>query len=211
MRLKNSELAKELPEILAESKHFQKAFLSHYQEGMSEHNNLLFRGMNQGLSRLIPAHKLMCTSIDSYLLRLHSDKISEFLESLAVFAVRILPIILDDTNACRIVLNQHILIHRNHWRLLGRRVLHLIRQICLREHEMRKDTPELWPNWRRLQSTASKAALVYARMMPEVALVQLAAPTQLDRLNIPATLRKVVSRPAAVPAQRRSMTSAPIN
>ena len=203
MRLKSSDVAEELPEILAEAKHFQKKILSQYEEGMSAHNSLLIRGMEQGLSRLIPAHKLMCPSLDSYLLRLHSDKISDILESLTAFAKRVSLIILDNHDARRIVLNRHILIHRCHWRSLGRRVMHLIRQICICEEGLRKDTPELWPNWRRLQCAARQAALIYARTMSDDALAQLSAPAQPAAADSLPMLRAARSRSAAFLAQKR--------
>jgi hypothetical protein len=167
MRLKISDVAKLLPEILAGSKHFQKRFLPRYEKEMSEHNSLLARGMSQGLSRLIPAHKLICPSLDSYLLRMHSEKLSDVLESLTAFAKRISPIILDDTDANRILINKHLLIHQRHLHSLGRHVLRLVRQICALEHEINKDTAELCPTQRRLQAAASQAALVYTRMIPE--------------------------------------------
>ena len=211
MRLTNSDVAKELPEVLAESNHFQKRFLSHYGDEWSAHNSLLLRGMGQGLSRLIPAHKLMCSSLDSFLLRLHSDKISDLLESLTAFAERVSLILLDNSDDRRIVLNSHLLMHRRHWRSLSRRVLHLVRQICICEDELRKGTPELWPNWRRLQSAASQAALVYARMMPADARVQLAAPTQPEAADSPAIVRTAQSRSAAFLAQRYSMPRPRIN
>ena len=200
-RLTKSDVAKDLPEILAVTKHFQKKFLPRFVEEMSAHNRLLIRGMGQGLSRLIPADKLMCRSLDSYMLRLHSDKISDVLESLTAFAERVSRIILDSKDDRRIVLSNHMLIHRRHWLSLGRRVLQLIRQICLREDELRKNTPELWPHWRRLQSAARQAALVYARVMPEDALVQLAAPTKPDAADSPTMRRNAQSRSAYFPAQ----------
>jgi hypothetical protein len=205
MRLTHSEVSEDLPEILAESKHFQKRFISQYEAERSAHNSLLARGMNQGLSRLIPAHKLICPSLDSYLLRLHSDKIADILESLTAFAQRVSLILNDNHNDRRIALNRHLLMHRRHWRSLSRQVLHLIRQICICEAELRKNTPELWPNWSRLQSAAKQAALVYARMMPADARVQLAAPTQSEAADSPAIVRKAQSRSAAFLAQRHSM------
>ena len=208
MRLAHSDVAKELPEISAESQHFRKRFLSHYEDERSAHNSLLLRGVGQGLGRLIPAHKLMCPTLDSYLLRLHSDKISDVLESLTAFAERVSLILLENHDDSRIVLNRHLLMHRRHWRALGRRVLHLIRQICLREEELRKVAPELWPSWSRLQSAASKTALVYAQPMSEDAL---AVPTPPDAVNSPAIVGEEQSRSADFLDQRRSMARPRIN
>jgi hypothetical protein len=59
--------------------------------------------MNQGLSGLIPTHKLMCPSLDFYLLRLHSDKIADILGSLAAYAERDSLILSDNRDAPRIV------------------------------------------------------------------------------------------------------------
>jgi hypothetical protein len=177
MRLTHSEVAEDLPEILAESKHFQKRFLSQYEAERSAHNSLLARG---------------------------SDKIADILESLTAFAQRVSLILNDNHNDRRIALNGNLLMHRRHWRSLSRQVLHLIRQICICEAELRKNTPELWPNWNRLQSAAKQAALVYAQTMPEDARVQLAAPTQPESADSPAIVKKQ-SRSAAFLAQRRSM------
>jgi hypothetical protein len=122
---------------------------------------------------------MVYSSLDSYILQIHSIEIVRVLDSLISFAERIMPLILLDEDASEWWFHPSLLIHRQHWFRLAH---HALKLAYLARHALKPDghssSPRLsrtgsgadqgaypeveeWPDWDRLRESAERALDVF--------------------------------------------------
>jgi hypothetical protein len=169
-RLRIAAAAECLPEIVPIVTHFGFHSLQQWKKEMALHNQILQRGrgMDIGISNTIPAKKFMTSSLDAFLLRMHADKLADVLCSFVTFAKRVEEKIQTDKCAHEWTLNDHILIHRRHWRSLSCSVMNLVKLLCFKTVQMRTRNEDCssilpsYPDHQKLWDAARRAALIYS-------------------------------------------------
>jgi hypothetical protein len=94
---------------------------------MEEHNRIVSRGMHMGLSPLRNVGPSTCTSLDMFLIHMRAAALADALQALARFACRVTPRVRRDSGAPLWCVEGTVLITRDRWAELSRRVVTLIR------------------------------------------------------------------------------------
>jgi hypothetical protein len=160
-RLLSCTTLKYFPELRPYQKFFGSGSHSGWVQELSYHSAVLRRGHQQRLCPMTNATKFLNFRLGQYLMKLHSDKIADVLESLVVFAHRIVPIILNDEDAPAWWLNKKMLVQRRHWISFCRRVMAFISLVLVHENEGEQPISRPSPGEQRLRATAHHAALIY--------------------------------------------------
>ena len=168
-RLKNSTTAKILPEISPFLSDFGRNALPQWNEEMCQCNMILLRGKRMGLLPTVRKFRFF-SSLDSYLIKMHAEKLASVLKSLVIFGERVVPLINDDPNARGWFFHEDLLIQSHHWRRLARSVLNLLKILGLSELQnlasARQDScflpsSDVWPSQDNLREAMLRAARMY--------------------------------------------------
>ena len=167
-RMRKSSVAKMMPEIAAFSNHFSSGALQHWMNQMNQDNEVIRKGLKMKLLRRAPS--LRFSSLDEYMLRLHSEILADILDSHVTFANRIIPLIRADPYACAWYFHRKLLIQRREWKRLTGRVLNLVKllvgiagpdsQAAETGGLFRSDAAD-WPHRDRLRAALRRAAAAY--------------------------------------------------
>eukprot|EP00291_Cryptomonas_curvata_P007880 CAMPEP_0172178972 /NCGR_PEP_ID=MMETSP1050-20130122/16345_1 /TAXON_ID=233186 /ORGANISM="Cryptomonas curvata, Strain CCAP979/52" /LENGTH=213 /DNA_ID=CAMNT_0012851775 /DNA_START=253 /DNA_END=894 /DNA_ORIENTATION=- len=98
-----------------------------WRGAMDEHNRIVSRGMHMGLSPLRNVGPSTCTSLDMFLIHMRAAALADALNALARFASRVIPRVRRDSGAPLWCVEGTVLITRDRWAELSRRVVTLIR------------------------------------------------------------------------------------
>ena len=118
-----------------------------------------------GLLRAAPLFR----SLDSYILRMHANKLTLILISLVEFAQRVEPLIRQDACAWGLYFHEDIFIQSHHWRQLARQVMNLLKLLGLPDEDELETTegscplpcPDVWPDQIALRNAMQRAADIY--------------------------------------------------
>ena len=122
-RLKTDAIAIDLPEIVPGLQYFRRKSADEWFLDMSRHNQECKRAIQMGICPLVRKEKFLYSSLDQYMIQMRSERLIAVLDSLSVFAERLVPLINDDNDAHSWRINRELLIHRHHLIELSRRVL----------------------------------------------------------------------------------------
>jgi hypothetical protein len=162
-RLPKNKISRFLPETLCEIESFGPRSLQEWHEKMEAHNRSLRRGRRMGLFPGMPVtQKLLHTSLDMYMLQLHSDCLAKSLDSFTTFAKRVAGQIRKRPNAQEWWLNRDILIQRKHWFRFCKQVMNLLQLLGFCKNVAGTPAALLWrlspwPNFSKLYDAARKA------------------------------------------------------
>ena len=135
-------LASLLPEIFREKDPLDKGTIELLNREMMAHNAALDHGQPiQSAAGEPQRARPRFSSLNEYVLHMHSDKILLVLEPLVKFGERVVPLIREDETARAWFLNEHILIQSRDWRALAGRVVDLVTQLGLLTAEDGSSSP----------------------------------------------------------------------
>jgi hypothetical protein len=124
-------------------------------------------GVEMGLVEspdLSPLDEQRFSSLDDYMLLLHSDKLASCLEALVSFAEKMVPLISSHPRARSWQINFYLLVQRRHWKTLARHVMNLLQLLRVADPDTFDYEPARscsWPDQDRLQSAMRRAGEIY--------------------------------------------------
>ncbi len=122
-----------------------------------------------GIGNIIPADKFITSSLDAFRLQSKQKNLQKGLCSFVTCAERVEKKIQADKGAHDWTLNDHMLIHRRHWRALSCRVMNLIKLLYHKAVQMRTKHDDCrsflpsYPDHPKLWDAARRAAVIYSR------------------------------------------------
>jgi hypothetical protein len=116
-----------IPEIKILSKLFGPQSECKWRGAMDEHNRIVSRGMHMGLSPVRNVGPSTCSSLDMFLIHMRAVALADALNALSRFATRVIPRVRRDSGAPLWCVEGTVLITRDRWAELSRRVVTLIR------------------------------------------------------------------------------------
>ena len=161
-RLRKQTAFRLIPEIALISRLFGPRTLNMWHQSMRHHNQILKRGERLTLCPIVKVKKLMHSSLDMYILQMHSEKIAKALQSLTAFGERVKVLICQDPTARVWWLHRDMLIQRRHWVALSQHVMNLVSSLGL--HELNDHAPpphHPWPDYDALRAAAKDAARIF--------------------------------------------------
>jgi hypothetical protein len=159
-RLRLTEIVKYLPELAPMLNLFGKHSHLEWAYEMFKHNQSCTTPAGVCCFAQKKMKPFRYISLDLFLLREHPEKLAEVLDSWAIFAARVAPLIRINTDAHSWKLNRKIVIHRRHWLLLSKRVMNLVLAIGLLSG-VADHLDSRSPGHNMLKASASRAARMY--------------------------------------------------
>ena len=188
-----------MPEIEPFLLHFRKRSLARWEQKKDSLNKRLLRAAKSG--HLENPNKMKFQSLDDYMLYLHSDLLAQNMDSLVVFAERILPLIRSDPSARIWHFHEALLIQRRHWKSLARQVMNLVKLLSVAfnaDFDQQVDL-DLWPDQERLCDAMLRAQRIYG----EFAEAEDNCPTLAHRPSVPCSQVAIVEYWMLENCQRR--------
>lgn len=149
-----------MPEAIPFLKHFSAGAVAEWEKQLILNRQVLERGLKMKLLRRAPLSSF--TTLDAFMLHLHSDILSDILEAYASFAKKVVPLILAEPDAQGWFFHKNLLVQRRDWRQLARRVLNLVKLLSVANHnDPSADSRPEWPHRDRLRSALRRAESAY--------------------------------------------------
>jgi hypothetical protein len=131
-RLSFAAILKYLPELAPVQNFLEKHSISEWAVKMSAYDQTYTTAPEGGLQLIKNEQNLHYRSLDVFLLQVYPDKLAEAIDSWAIFAERLLPLIRADPDARSWKINRKIIIHRRHWLLLSKRIMAVVTTISFK-------------------------------------------------------------------------------
>ncbi len=160
-RMSKQRTFKLLPEFAKIAEKFCNRSLPNWRGKMWSHNQTLSRGQRMGLCPHFDASKLLCPTLDRYMIQMHAADISEALKSLTVFGERVAPLIRKNPADPTWWITRDLLIHRRHWYSLCRNAMNLIRLTGIDADDHVAPLLHRWPDCDALHVAARAAASIF--------------------------------------------------
>ena len=126
-RFSKMKLATRLPEINEIDIEIGFQSLQSREREMIHHNEILRRGKYMRIHVDGGIERLTFSSLDRYILQMHSQTIANVLNALSKFADKVIPLIQRDRTAKLWQISDEILIQKQHWLALARQVMNLLK------------------------------------------------------------------------------------
>jgi hypothetical protein len=149
-----------IPEVERIDKLFNRNSSIQWRIAMDEHNKILARGNRLSPGPLKRVALTNFSSLDLFMIQMHSAALSDALVALTLFAERVIPQIYQNPNAVMWHITGPLFITRDRWYRLARQVMTVLDLLGFPGHYSCPDsTPPLspWPDFERLKKSAARA------------------------------------------------------